>query len=65
LRFWVYGSGSRVVLKAHRLVYPSTLGWRVIKKKRLRVESVGRNVVVVEELLHLGLVQEPGLAFKV
>jgi len=25
-----------LVLKAHRLVYHSTLGWRVIKKKRRR-----------------------------
>jgi len=27
-------SSARLVLKAHRHVYHSTLGWRVIKKRR-------------------------------
>jgi len=30
VRFW----GMGLVFKAHRLVYHSTLGWRVIKKKK-------------------------------
>ena len=36
LTFGVLGVGFRggLVFKAHRLVYHSTLGWRVIKKKR-------------------------------
>jgi len=33
--------GLRVVFKAHRLVHHSTLGVRVIKKKRLRVRLTG------------------------
>jgi len=31
--FWVYGLG--LVFKAHRLLYQSTLGLRVIKKKKV------------------------------
>ena len=30
-----------LVFKAHRLVYHSTLGWRVIKKKKKPSESIG------------------------
>jgi len=33
-----------LVLKAHRLLYHSTLGLRVIKKKKSRVEGVGCGV---------------------
>jgi len=32
-----FGLRGGLVFKAHRLVYHSTLGWRVIKKKKLRV----------------------------
>ena len=32
-----------LVCKAHRLVYPSTLGWRVIKKKKEGVEEGQRD----------------------
>jgi len=34
LGFGVLGLGIGLVFKAHRLVYHSTLGWRVIKKRR-------------------------------
>jgi len=34
----------RVVFKAQRLVYHSTLGWRVKKEKELRVEGWGLRV---------------------
>ena len=33
-RFWCEGLGRRVVSKAHRLLYLSTLGLRVKKKKK-------------------------------
>ena len=43
LGFRIYGHVKRfrggLVFKAHRLVYHSTLGWRVIKKKKLRTRS--------------------------
>jgi len=31
---------SRLVFKAHRLVYHSTLGWRVIKKKKKKKKVI-------------------------
>ena len=43
----VHGLGLRV-FKAHRLVYHSTLGSRVIKKKK-KVEGLGSPVVAVVE----------------
>ena len=37
-------SDSRLVFKAHRLLYHSTLGLRVIKKKKKKVQGLGYRV---------------------
>jgi len=36
---FVEAAGTRQVFKAHRLVYHSTLGWRVIKKKKQKHQA--------------------------
>ena len=45
-----------LVLKAHRLVHPSTLGWSVIKKKR----SVAREAMMKEQSENDFSVSSPG-----
>ena len=52
----VFRSQVGLVFKAHRLVYHSTLGWRVIKKKK-RVGGVGGAIgsVVTHQFLLLVL----------
>ena len=51
-RFWFFGPGfaGGLVFKAHRLVYHSTLGSRVIKKKKKVYPSQVRARMAVEPL---------------
>ena len=53
-----------LVVKAHRLVYHSTLGWRVIKKRKLRINSAAAELMIyrreddIEPEVELMAVQE-------
>jgi len=38
------GGQGGLVFKAHRLAYHSTLGWRVIQKRRVRAVGIGVGV---------------------
>ena len=50
-----------LVFKAHRLVYHSTLGWRVIKKKKTwwRVHEVGSYLRLIDSCITQLKAQEP------